>query len=423
MKYKLNSFLLIGLAVFFPGFLPAQTFPRNDNYARIGVAQVNITPDQPVIMSGYDSRKTPSTGVHDSLFASALFFTRQEEKALVITADLIGFPTLLVDTLKGMIAEKTGIPTANILIVAEHNHGGPAIHVYEAKLPQANDDYVNVLKNKLVALSIDAMKNPVTFRMGIGKTSCNLNINRRAVFADGGVWLGRNPDGPSDHDLVVVKFVDDQNNLLAALVNWPCHGTASGQENYNITGDWAASAARWIKKLAGKNLVVAMTAGASANINPIYGPGSDFDEVEAIGFHVGNQAWKELIQTETFPVKSLDCMNSSLSFPGKKSWKDQYPQTSYPTGTDVQVRISALRLDGLVLCGISGELMTEMGMEIKKESPYTSTVVITHCNGSSGYICTDKSFTEGGYETKVSHLMPGIEKPLVQKCVDLIHSF
>jgi hypothetical protein len=116
-------------------------------------------------------------------------------------------------------------------------------------------------------------------------------------------------------------------------------------------------------------------------------------------------------------------MNSSLSFPGKKSWKDQYPQTSYPTGTDVQVRISALRLDGLVLCGISGELMTEMGMEIKKESPYTSTVVITHCNGSSGYICTDKSFTEGGYETKVSHLMPGIEKPLVQKCVDLIHSF
>ena len=67
--------------------------------------------------------------------------------------------------------------------------------------------------------------------------------------------------------------------------------------------------------------------------------------------------------------------------------------------------------------------MTEMGMEIKKRSPYPSTIIITHCNGSSGYICTDKAFTEGGYEVKVSHLMPGIEKPLDQKCLEMIHSF
>jgi hypothetical protein len=82
-----------------------------------------------------------------------------------------------------------------------------------------------------------------------------------------------------------------------------------------------------------------------------------------------------------------------------------------------------MKLDGLVLCGISGELMTEMGMEIKNNSPYSSTVIITHCNGSSGYICTDKAFTEGGYEVKVSHLMPGIEKLLVQKSLALIHLF
>jgi len=423
MKNKLNLRFIIILIVFIPGLLKGQNSLNNNAFARIGVSQVNITPEQPVIMSGYDARKTPSTGIHDSLFASALFFTCEQNKALLITADLIGFPTLFVDTLKRMIAEKTRISSDNIMIIAEHNHGGPAIHVYETKLPQANEEYIRSLKEKMVTLAVDAMKNPVLFQMGIGKGSCNLNINRRAVFSDGGVWLGRNPDGPCDHDLVVVKFVDEKNNLIAALVNWPCHGTAGGQENYEITGDWPASAARYIKKLAAKNIVVAVTAGASANINPIYGPGNDFNEVEAIGYHVGYEAWKTLRQTETFPVKSLEFLNTSLSHPGKKMWKDQFPQNSEPSGSDVQIRITGMKLDGLVLCGISGELMTEMGMEIKNNSPYSSTVIITHCNGSSGYICTDKAFTEGGYEVKVSHLMPGIEKLLVQKCLALIRLF
>jgi hypothetical protein len=66
--------------------------------------------------------------------------------------------------------------------------------------------------------------------------------------------------------------------------------------------------------------------------------------------------------------------------------------------------------------------MTEMGMQVKKASPYPNTIIITHCNGLSGYICTDKAFKEGGYEAKVSHLMPGLENTLVQKCLGLIQA-
>jgi hypothetical protein len=43
----------------------------------------------------------------------------------------------------------------------------------------------------------------------------------------------------------------------------------------------------------------------------------------------------------------------------------------------------------------AGELMAEIGMEIKRQSPYSGTLMVTHCNGSSGYIWTDKSFKEG----------------------------
>jgi neutral ceramidase len=390
----------------------------------LGVSQVNITPEEPVIMSGYDARKTPSTGVHDSLFASALFFSSPQNKALLIIADVIGFPHAFVDTVKQMISAKTGIASANIMIIALHNHGGPAIHTYEAELPQANDDYIASLKQKLVTLSSNAMQKPVPFRMGIGKGTCTMNINRRAVFADGGVWLGRNPDGPCDHELDVIKFVDDKNKLIAVLVNWPCHGTVSGQDNYLLTGDWPGAAARYIKKSLGNDVVVAITAGASADINPIYGPGDDFNEVEAVGYHVADEFSKTLSQIKKLSApKSVEMTSSMLSFPGKKSWTDQFPQTSVATGNNVDIRFTAMKVGSLVLCGISGELMTQMGMQIKKGSPYSSTVVVTHCNGSSGYICTDKAFTEGGYETKVSHLMPGVEQPLVKKCLDMIKTF
>jgi neutral ceramidase len=250
-----------------------------------------------------------------------------------------------------------------------------------------------------------------------------MNINRRAEFADGGIWLGRNPDGPCDHELAVIKFEDLSANTLAVLVNWPCHGTASGQENYLITGDWPGAAARYIKKQADKEIVVGVTAGASADINPIYGPGKDFNEIESIGYLVGKEAWKTLAQTTTFPVRSLQATNTKMTFPGKKTCKDHFPQASYESAPDKEIRLSLLKIGDLVLCGISGEVMTEIGLEVKKQSPYIGTIIVTHCNGSDGYICTDKAFTEGGYEIKVTRLMPGAEKPLVSKLLELIHSF
>jgi hypothetical protein len=412
--------VLIGLAAAF-------SFSRNvvneTPTVTLGAAQTDITPAKPVLMSGYEARKTPFTGVHDPLFASALYFSGGGTTVLLITADVIGFRADFVDDVKAKISSRTGIPPGNIMLTAVHNHGGPAIKADEDKVPSPNEEYVKVLKGKLVDLSVEASNKSFPFRMGIGKGTCSLNINRRAVFADGGVWLGRNPDGPCDHEVGVVKFEDMSGATLAVLLNWPCHGTTSGWDNYQITGDWPGSAARTLKKRLGKNLVIAITAGASGDINPIYGPGKDFDEIEAVGFHVGSEAWKTLAQIKTYPVHSLQVASASMTFPGKKACPDRYPRASYETGSDVEVRLTALKIGDLVLCGVSGELMTEIGLEVKKQSPFSGTFVVTHCNGSSGYICTDKAFPEGGYEVQVTRLMPGAQAPLTEKMLELLRSF
>lgn len=94
----------------------------------------------------------------------------------------------------------------------------------------------------------------------------------------------------------------------------------------------------------------------------------------------------------------------------------------YDSAPDVEIRLTVFKIGELVLSGISGEVMNEIGTAVRNGSPYTNTVIVTHCNGSSGYICTDKAFPEGGYEVKVTRLMPGAEKPLVEKILSMINS-
>ena len=388
---------------------------------RMGAAKVNITPGVPVPMSGYASRTEPYTGIHDQLFATALYFKSPENSLLLITADVIGYSRQFIDETRELISARIGIAPENILITAVHNHGGPVTKAYERDVPESVENYVKDLQENFISLSVKASANHVPVRMGTGKAYCELNINRRAEFADGGIWLGRASDKPCDHEVSIVRFDDFNDRTLAVLINWPCHATTSGPGNTQITGDWPGAASRFFNKQAGAEVVVAITAGASGDINPIYGPGDDFNEIEAVGYHVGKTAWEAYRQISTLPVGSLEAISTSTVMPGKKPGKDHFPQEEYESGPNVEIDLSTFRIGHLVLAGISGELMHEIGGEIKKQSPYTNTIIVTHCNGSSGYICTDKAFTEGGYEVKVTRLMPGAEMPLTSQVLQMIN--
>ncbi len=407
------------LFVFIIGLVPAFIFADNtrNDQVKLGVGRINITPAEPTLMSGYGSRKTPFTGIHDSLFASAFYFEKAKEKNLLITADLIGFSFGFTDEIRSKISSAIGIPSENMMLVATHNHGGPSIDDYGERTAYAEE-----LQKKLIDVSVKASRKVVPFKMGIEKAYCKMNINRRAEFGSGEIWLGHNPYGPCDHELEVIKFESANSKLMAVLINWPCHGTVTGYTNYQISGDWPGAAARFIRDSLGEEAIVAVTAGASGDINPVYGKDDSFRRVDAVGYHVCKEAMKVFSDIKTHPVRSVQSIETIQYFSGKKRCKDHFPQQSFESGPDKEIRYSVLKIGNLVLAGISGELMTEIGLEIKKQSPLR-TIVVTHCNGSSGYICTDKSYPEAGYEIEVTELMPGVEKPLVKEIIGLIHSF
>ena len=123
------------------------------------------------------------------------------------------------------------------------------------------------------------------------------------------------------------------------------------------------------------------------------------------------------------PGGSIGAMKKTVIANGKKRLESRLPDQELEAGEDVEIVLSALKIGNVVFAGISGELMTEIGLYVKKKSPFVNTVVVTHCNGNSGYLCTDGSYPEGGYEIMVTRTMHGTEALISENLLELIHQF
>jgi len=206
------------------------------------------------------------------------------------------------------------------------------------------------------------------------------------------------------------------------LVNWPCHATTGGQDNKQITGDWPGAAARFVQNKSTKPFPVAITAGASADINPIYGPNNKFGDIEAIGMIVGEEIITVADQILTSPANDLQIRRRELMVAGKERGASRNPNEEIIPGEQQRLTLSVLKVGHVVYVGISGELMTEIGINIKNSSPYKNTVILTHCNGSTGYLVTDQALKEGGYEAMVSKCMPGTADIIISNALEMINS-
>ncbi|MCK5440395.1 MAG: neutral/alkaline non-lysosomal ceramidase N-terminal domain-containing protein [Maribacter sp.] len=421
--HRLFAVLAAFIMISFSGIMPSvASKPQKNSSLRAGVARINITPLSPIPMSGYGGRNDEFQKVRDSLYVTAIVFSDEINQAVIITADLIGFSDKFSSETIHKIMKETGLREENILLSATHNHGGPVNNTYGINTYPGVADYVVELQGKIIEVVLKAKKNMQEVQLGTAKGKCNMNINRRARLADGSIGLGRNPDGPCDHDVSVLRIDDMDKNPLALFVNWPCHGTVSGNKNYQITGDWPGATSRYVENAMGGQVVVPVTAGASADINPIYGPNNNFRDIDAIGMLVGEEVVRVAKSITTFPGGSVSALKKTIKAKGKKRFESRFPDQKLETADPVEIQLSVLKVGNIVFAGVSGELMTEIGLRIKAQSPFSNTIIITHCNGNSGYLCTNSTYQEGGYEAMASRTMPGTEFLISDNINEMIRS-
>lgn len=86
----------------------------------------------------------------------------------------------------------------------------------------------------------------------------------------------------------------------------------------------------------------------------------------------------------------------------------------------VRTWVQALRIGDLGIAAVPGELLVELGLDLKARSPFSQTIVIELANDSVGYLPTRQSYEEGGYEPEASVFAPGCGEQIVDAALGLL---
>ena len=378
---------------------------------RVGAIRVDITPasDAALPMSGYAGRTEGFKAIHDPLHLRTIVVDDGKNQAALVSCEVIGFSNALWDDITRNLAAATGIPRENILLAAVHTHAAPSLGTYEGKLTEKQVAYVEKLKKAIVDSVLDAKKNLQPAKVGFGTGHANVNMNRRARDDQGGWMLGNNPEGVSDKTVAVIRFDSLAGEPIAIITNYGVHGTVLGQGNLQISSDLPGSTARFVEQHFGDKIVAPWTSGTSGDQDPIYRTGTDFRNVAALGRILGEEVIQVADSIKTSPRARVRAMQSVVTCPGKRTVQAPGPGREYKweDADPVSIRLSLLVINDIAITGVSGEVLTNIGLRLKKESPFTRTIMVTHCNGSSGYLPDDAAYEQVSYEITTTRVKPG----------------
>ncbi len=420
---------------FLPGFVLAgllfcQVAAAADEQGQLqaGVAKRDITPTKPVTMAGYAARKDLSQGVHDPLSTRAIAFQQDGKRLVLVSADLIGFYGETAEAMRKAILAKCELQPSELFLAAIHTHGGPNLTLDAEKGPASNVEYTQTLQNQLVNVVQDAIAHLTSVQLGVGIGWSPVGVNRREPRLDKGgkpiIALGRNPEGPTDKEVQVLRVSQPgSGETLAVVFAYATHSTAMGQTNYQITGDVHGNAEQFLEKYLGHGVIAPGFAGASGNIDPWFRVLPKFETADGWipePLLLGAMLGEEVVQTSNrirngavnCPIKTA---MKTVMLPGK-------PRGADAAAADVPLVLTAAHIGEVGVIGLGAEVFNEIGTAIKEGSPFQHTLVITHCNGAAGYLPIRSAYEEGGYEVQSSRFAPGAGEQVATEAIELLRS-
>lgn len=425
-----------------------------------GISKVEITPSKKIYLTGYILRDRPCEGIHDHLYAKAVVLKDldTEDAAAVISADLLGFSKESVDRIRNEASQKTGIEPRNMIIACTHTHSAPAT-VNLRKVGVVDVNYLKNVEEKIVYIILDAYKNLQEAKISAGRSVVRgIGYNREKR------------GGPVDEELGVIRIDNKKDEILALLLNYACHPVVLGPRNLLVSADYPGAVARLIEEATGSCCIY--TTGADGDIDPVtnlkkWGEGT-FRDVEEIGKIIGLQALKvseklkgssnvklkSLSKTLRLPVKSPPTLKEAeknlernrkelvkLKSAGVENTKIRIAEAIFEWSKEVlkrikdgtfpsemPVEITMIGINDVLLVGVPGELFVEIGLKVKKASPFTYTYIIGYGNGELGYFPTAEAIKRGGYASRtapkyfgVTFLKPEAGDILENEIINMTH--
>lgn len=445
----------------------AQTAPQ----FRAGAATSNITPWLGISSNGGMQDRVPQH-VHDELHARALVLDDGQTRLALVTVDSCMVPRQILDAAKKLVHEHTGLPIENMLMSATHTHtAGTAAPVFQS---EADAEYQLFLTRRIADSVRIALNNlePARIGWGIGKVPQHV-FNRRWKMKPGTILpnpfggidqvkmnpaVGSpdlvEPAGPTDPELTIISVRALDGRPITLLANYSLHYVGAG----HFSADYFGAFADRIRQLLDADrqdppFVGMLSNGTSGNINNIdfrrQRPADPpFTKMKAVANDVATEAlrvsntiryqdWVPLAVRQT-EIKlgvrrptaeerdRAQQIMAKAQGPAMRTLEEIYARetvliSQYPP--KVPVILQALKIGDLAIAAIPCEVFVEIGLEIKKKSPFATTFTTSLANGYNGYLPTPEHHRLGGYETwraRSSYLEVDASSRIVEQQLELL---
>jgi len=410
---------------------------------RVGAAKADITPPDNFFPFGAPARpggiaRGGFVGVHDRIYVRAIVLDNGSTQAAIVTFDLGGLTS--PEEISKKIGSAIDIPTDQIFIAATHNHCAPPIGSWgpSQKVDPKVAKFREVVENGMIEAVRQAKANLQPARMGFGRGNAYINANRDQKVGDRYV-LGYNPEGPSEKTVDVLKFESLSGEPIAFLINYAVHAVAmfaaiTKDGGTEVTGDIPGVTSRYVETYYKDKPVALWTSGAAGDQNPVYMATRimpEWTDLGARGYVLLEEQSRRLGEEVVRVSDQIKADDSEVTIFGAKTSATcpggrvtRVPNSNEVKTQDldpVELKFQVLRLNDVALAGVNGEVVSVIGQHMKKESPLTKTIFITHTSGTVGYIPDDASYPKVTFEVTGSRLKPGCsENAIVDGLVELI---
>ncbi|WNQ11897.1 neutral/alkaline non-lysosomal ceramidase N-terminal domain-containing protein [Paenibacillus aurantius] len=402
----------------------------------LGTARMEITPPMPVPLAGFAGRSGSYERVDQRLYARIWLWETAEQtplrRAVLVQADLIWFGQEVAPGLIRAIAERWDIPEAAVILHASHTHGGPqtsdCLHPW---LGKADPAYLAFLEGQIQEGIERAGRSKEAVSLERGRGECRIGINRRK-FINGVMEMAPNPDGPTDPEVTVIRFVTGSGGTKGIWFHYACHPTTTADNA--VSSDFSGAAMEQLEEAWG-GVPASFLQGCCGDVRPaLFREGHFYRggpaEVKQLGTALAEEVQRVLEgPMERLEPASLEARRVTIPLPYErypdaeelaKAEQEEGPQAEWsrllasgrsPSGRTAPMHVSVLEIaEGLMLASMNAEVVGEYGRLIKER--FRGTVLpLPYSNGMIGYVPTAAQLAEGGYEADRSGVYFGMPSP------------
>jgi hypothetical protein len=286
-------------------------------------------------------------------------------------------------------------------------------------------------------------------------------FNRRFKMKDGPVRTnpGKNnphvvePAGPIDPEAGALVMREPSGQTIGLLANYTLHYVGGGEHDRAVSADYFGFFSQLIQRMRGERFVAALSNGACGDINNVDAMGTGptpnnerYQHTERVAGLVAAAAlwaWDEMAfgedvqlgaaleevalerkaaPTEQDLARAGEVLKMAQPTMAQRAFALRVTERMAGVPETVRTWVQVLRVGGLALVALPGEVMVELGLEIKRRSPFEQTMVLELANDYVRYIPTRAAYEEGGYEPEASLLRPGSGEKLVEAAVRLLNA-